>query len=171
MRLPTAPQVCFPSSPLRSPSSTPTVFVQDADHAPATSPDDPGDDDDLPGSKKRRRAHNDDVDYKPPGQRRVRLFFPSEPIFLIPRQASRKVSQRTKPLPLHSLNSNTDRPPKIEDEPRLISSDLDESEDVWTAELRDYMLETQRRKKQVEKWFETNFLVSLRCALYTFYLM
>src|SRR6266550_9101975 len=166
MRLPTAPQVCPPLSPLRPPSSTPTAFVQDADHAPATSPDDPGDDDDdLPGSKKRRRAHNDDVDYKPPGQRRVRLFSPSEPIFLIPRQASRKVSQRTKPLPIHSLNNSTDCPPKIEDEPRLISSDLDESEDVWTAELRDYMLETQRRKKQVEKWFETNFLVSLRCAL------
>jgi hypothetical protein len=90
------------------------------------------------------------------------------PFFPYSFQASRKVSQRTKPPPIQSLTSNPDRPPKIEDEPRPTSSDLDDCEDVWTGELRDYMLETQKRKKQVERWFEANFLVCHGRTLHTF---
>ncbi|KAF8622243.1 hypothetical protein AX15_007182 [Amanita polypyramis BW_CC] len=120
----------------------PHTLPQDRDPTLSVSPDDPHEDDELPGSKKRRRAHDDDFDYKPPGQRR----------------APRKVAHRVKPVPASTLSVNSDPPPKAEQEHLLISSDLEDCQDLWVAELRDYMLETQKRRKQVEKWFEKSFL-------------
>lgn len=46
------------------------------------------------------------------------------------------------------------------DEAHLGSSDLEDCEDVWAEELSDYILETQKRQNEVEKWFEANVLVS-----------
>ncbi|KII93252.1 hypothetical protein PLICRDRAFT_35440 [Plicaturopsis crispa FD-325 SS-3] len=43
---------------------------------------------------------------------------------------------------------------------RLASSDLEDSEEIWFAELGHYVLETQKRQKQVEIWFEHSILVS-----------
>lgn len=102
-------------------------------------------DDESGGSKKRRKGHEDDFDYKPPGQRRA---------------PSRKAAQRIKPLAVPLPSNSSDRPPlppMTEEEQRLVSSDLDDCEELWVTELRDYMLETQKRRKHVEKWFDASF--------------
>ncbi|KAF7339360.1 SNF2 family helicase ATPase [Mycena sanguinolenta] len=41
---------------------------------------------------------------------------------------------------------------------QLVSSDLEDCEDVWAEELNDYVLETQKRQIEVEKWFEASVL-------------
>ena len=43
---------------------------------------------------------------------------------------------------------------------RLISSDLEDCEEVWMQELSDYMLETRKRTKQVDGWFNDSCIVS-----------
>jgi DNA helicase INO80 len=57
--------------------------------------------------------------------------------------------------------------PKIEElyqptqeELRLASSDLEDCEEVWIGELSEYIMETHKRQKQVEIWFEASVLVS-----------
>ncbi|KAF7978857.1 hypothetical protein HWV62_44327 [Athelia sp. TMB] len=45
-----------------------------------------------------------------------------------------------------------------EEERRLASSDLEDCEEVWIGELSDYVLETHKRRKQVELWFEASVL-------------
>lgn len=49
----------------------------------------------------------------------------------------------------------------LNDESQLASSDLEDCEDVWGEELGDYVLETQKRQNEVEKWFEASVLVSV----------
>lgn len=63
---------------------------------------------------------------------------------------------------------NHDVQPKIEElyqptheELRLASSDLEDCEEVWIGELSEYIMETHKRQKQVEIWFEASVLVSL----------
>ena len=46
-----------------------------------------------------------------------------------------------------------------EEERRLASSDLEDCEEVWIGELSEYVLETHKRRKQVELWFEASVLV------------
>lgn len=65
-----------------------------------------------------------------------------------------------------SLDSH-DVQPKIEEhhqptqeELRLTSSDLEDCEEVWIGELSEYIMETHKRQKQVEIWFEASVLVS-----------
>ena len=45
-------------------------------------------------------------------------------------------------------------------ESRLASSDLSDCEDIWYAEIGYYMLETRRRRRMVEEFFENNIAVS-----------
>jgi DNA helicase INO80 len=47
-----------------------------------------------------------------------------------------------------------------EEELRLASSDLEDCEEVWIGELSEYMLETHKRQKQVQVWFDASVLVS-----------
>jgi hypothetical protein len=42
-----------------------------------------------------------------------------------------------------------------------VSSDLSDCEDVWIGELSDYIIETHKRQRQVESWFEASVLVSI----------
>ncbi|KAJ7706045.1 SNF2 family N-terminal domain-containing protein [Mycena rosella] len=46
----------------------------------------------------------------------------------------------------------------LNEESQLTSSDLEDCEDVWIEELSDYILETQKRQNEVEKWFEASVL-------------
>jgi chromatin-remodeling ATPase INO80 len=47
------------------------------------------------------------------------------------------------------------------DDERLPNSpDLDDCADIWFADLNEYKLDTQRRQKQVEIWFNASVLVS-----------
>lgn len=47
-----------------------------------------------------------------------------------------------------------------EEERRLASSDLSDCEEIYMGELGLYMLETQKRKRTVEHYFEQTMLVS-----------
>lgn len=42
----------------------------------------------------------------------------------------------------------------------LDTSDLEDSGDVWTNELNDYIVETQKRQSQVAQYFWTSILVN-----------
>jgi hypothetical protein len=44
---------------------------------------------------------------------------------------------------------------------KLESSDLEDSQEVWTEDLNDYILETKMRQNQVAQYFWANILVSL----------
>lgn len=47
-----------------------------------------------------------------------------------------------------------------EEDRRLVSSDLSDCEEIYMGELGLYMLETQKRKRTVEHYFEQTMLVS-----------
>jgi DNA helicase INO80 len=51
---------------------------------------------------------------------------------------------------------------QTEEERHLASSDLSDCEDVWIADLSDYIIETHLRQRKVESWFDASVLVSLR---------
>lgn len=70
----------------------------------------------------------------------------------LPNQGSpaRRLNEDVKPRPSKHMN----------EEDRLASSDLSDCEEVWIAELSDYILETQKRCKQVEQWFNESTRVS-----------
>jgi chromatin-remodeling ATPase INO80 len=48
---------------------------------------------------------------------------------------------------------------QTEEERRLASSDLEDCEEVWIGSYSEYILETQKRQKRVEAWFENSVLV------------
>ena len=52
-----------------------------------------------------------------------------------------------------------------EEELRLASSDLEDCEEVWIGELSEYILETHKRQKQVQLWFDASVLVSFICTV------
>lgn len=56
-------------------------------------------------------------------------------------------------------------PRPTEEERRLVSSDLSDCEEVWIGELSDYIMETHKRQRQVESWFEASVLVSSISAI------
>jgi len=49
---------------------------------------------------------------------------------------------------------------QTEEERRLASSDLSDCEEVWIADLSDYIIETHLRQRKVESWFDASVLVS-----------
>ncbi|KAF8559204.1 hypothetical protein OG21DRAFT_707459 [Imleria badia] len=102
------------------------------------------------GSKKRRKAAADDPDYHPPATRRPGLR----------RNPPRSKAARQE----HSPSDNIDVFPLVvehhqtDQDRRLVSSDLSDCEEVWIGELSDYILETHKRQRQVESWFEASVL-------------
>lgn len=52
-------------------------------------------------------------------------------------------------------------PEQAEEEARLVSSDLEDCEEVWVAELGNYIMESHKREKQVEAWFSRWIIVSI----------
>ncbi|KAF9240898.1 P-loop containing nucleoside triphosphate hydrolase protein [Melanogaster broomeanus] len=101
-------------------------------------------------SKKRRKAPEQDADYQPPTSKRPGL---------------RRNPPRSKAARQGSYTADgPDASPAIaeyhqtEEERRLISSDLSDCEEVWIGELSDYILETHKRQRQVESWFEASVL-------------
>lgn len=49
----------------------------------------------------------------------------------------------------------------MSEEARLASSDLEDCEEVWLAELSDYILETKKRQNQVAQYFWQSVVVRL----------
>ncbi|KAJ7170009.1 SNF2 family DNA-dependent ATPase [Mycena filopes] len=92
----------------------------------------------VDGDKRRR---DDDIEYSAPTQRR----FPSY------KSASSDAPGSVEPKRVSHYRS-------LNDESQLASSDLEDCEDVWGEELSDYVLETQKRQNEVEKWFEASVL-------------
>ncbi|KAG8219916.1 SNF2 family DNA-dependent ATPase [Butyriboletus roseoflavus] len=101
-------------------------------------------------SKKRRKAVDDDPDYQPPGSRRPGLR----------RNPPRSKAARQENSPSDSLDVflATTEHHQTDDDRRLVSSDLSDSEEVWIGELSDYIMETHKRQRQVESWFEASVL-------------
>jgi hypothetical protein len=58
-------------------------------------------------------------------------------------------------------------PPPTEEERRLASSDLEDCEDVWFAEISDYILETQKRRKVLQGVFDRTISVCYFYCLMT----
>ncbi|TFK76977.1 hypothetical protein BDN72DRAFT_807283 [Pluteus cervinus] len=99
---------------------------------------------DLP---RKRRKGDEDADYQPPGHRRH-----------TPRKHAAKTKHAQVRPPSPSPMAPTAPEPMDTDDARLASTDLEDCEDIWLGELSEYMLETQKRQIQVEKWFETTML-------------
>ncbi|KAJ7727846.1 SNF2 family N-terminal domain-containing protein [Mycena maculata] len=93
------------------------------------------------GDKRRR---DDEIEYTAPPQRR----FPSYKSSSTEAPATGVLEPKRVSQHYRSLN----------DDSQLASSDLEDCEDVWIEELSDYMLETQKRQNEVEKWFEASVL-------------
>lgn len=63
---------------------------------------------------------------------------------------------------LHRIEAPVPQRPltPTEEDRRLVSSDLSDCEEIYMGELGLYMLETQKRKRTVEHYFEQTMLVS-----------
>lgn len=104
-------------------------------------------------NKKRKRGANDDGDYRPPSSRRHGSR----------RQPPRGRQNRAQSPPLDSSEPETAAPAlhePTEEELHLASSDLSDCEDIWYTEIGYYMLETRRRRRMVEEFFESNAVES-----------
>ncbi|KAI0068403.1 hypothetical protein BV25DRAFT_1818814 [Artomyces pyxidatus] len=100
--------------------------------------------------KKRRRNADDDSDYHPPGTRR---------------HGPRRHPPRTRQLRTQSPSAEAaesdiaeERYELTEEDRRLASSDLSDCEEIWTGELGEYMLDTRKRRKLVEDYFERTLM-------------
>ncbi|KIJ68315.1 hypothetical protein HYDPIDRAFT_24608 [Hydnomerulius pinastri MD-312] len=100
--------------------------------------------------KKRRKATDDDPDYQPPVSKRPGLR--RNP----PR--SKAARQESPPADGPDVAPSVAEYQQTEEERRLVSSDLSDCEEVWIGELSDYILETHKRQRQVESWFEASVL-------------
>lgn len=79
------------------------------------------------------------------------------------RQPPRGRHVRAQSPPLDSPEPETTAPVSrepTEAELRLASSDLSDCEDIWYTEIGYYMLETRRRRRMIEDFFESNLAVS-----------
>ncbi|CCM00896.1 uncharacterized protein FIBRA_02942 [Fibroporia radiculosa] len=97
--------------------------------------------------RKKRKIADDDDDYQPPGQKRQSRRYP-----LRTRQQHRNhtpASEAHEPEP--SMEEMA--PEQTEEESRLTSTDLEDCEEVWLAELGNYVIESHKRQKQVDAWF------------------
>ncbi|KIK96361.1 hypothetical protein PAXRUDRAFT_312720 [Paxillus rubicundulus Ve08.2h10] len=125
----------IPSGPPEPPESISSAYYKEGENEHA--------------SKKRRKAVDDDPDYQPPITKRPGL---------------RRNPPRTKALRQETSADGPDVSPAVaeyhqtEEERRLVSSDLSDCEDVWIGELSDYIIETHKRQRQVESWFEASVL-------------
>ncbi|KAI5124611.1 hypothetical protein M0805_004221 [Coniferiporia weirii] len=85
-------------------------------------------------SSRKKKKTSDDADFQP-GRR----------------MNTRRQSSRIKDM--HSA-AELPAPEPTEEELRLAMSDLSDCEEVWIQEMSHYYLETQKRQRQVEMWFE-----------------
>ncbi|TFY83775.1 hypothetical protein EWM64_g245 [Hericium alpestre] len=95
--------------------------------------------------KKRRKGADDDGDYRPPGTRRSSRRYP-------PR--NKQILTQSPPVDMVDHSPAETRYEPTEEERRLASSDLSDCEEVWIGELGNYILDTQKRKRLVEDYFE-----------------
>ncbi|THV04816.1 hypothetical protein K435DRAFT_648606 [Dendrothele bispora CBS 962.96] len=102
-----------------------------------------GQDPDEPTPKKRKKGTKNDSDYRPPTQRKVRKQNKADIIV-----------HRDSPLG-HFVASGEDEPPKPSQSDHC-SSDLEDCEEIWVAELNGYVSETHKRYRQVELWFNAS---------------
>ncbi|KAH9019839.1 SNF2 family DNA-dependent ATPase [Lactarius pseudohatsudake] len=103
-------------------------------------------------NKKRKRGANDDGDYRPPTSRRHGS-----------RRQPPRGRVRAQSPPLDSSEPETAAPAlhePTEEDLRIASSDLSDCEDIWYIEIGYYMLETRRRRRMVEEFFESNITES-----------
>jgi chromatin-remodeling ATPase INO80 len=124
------------------------------------------------GAGRKKKRTQDDDDYQP-ATRRVsgpgsRAMDGLDMLTGVCVQSTRRTSLKAKqqqqqqrpPSPPSHVRQLAPEPYQpTEEERRLASSDLDDCEEIWVAELSDYMLETRKRQKQVESWFEVSCLV------------
>jgi hypothetical protein len=54
-----------------------------------------------------------------------------------------------------------------EDEMRLVSSDLEDCQEVWMSELSDYILETRKRHREVEAFYKLTVIVSFLMFIFS----
>ncbi|KAF9452648.1 hypothetical protein P691DRAFT_696592 [Macrolepiota fuliginosa MF-IS2] len=103
-------------------------------------------------SRKRRKNTNDDSSYTSATPRRVSPLGP-------PRKSSKRAKQMP-PSPDPDANSNSYdvQPQPADDNPPLISSDLEDCEDLWKTELDEYTIYTKKRQQQIDKWFEASVI-------------
>jgi DNA helicase INO80 len=67
---------------------------------------------------------------------------------------------RTSPDPDGASNHYDVQPGPADKEGKPVSSDLEDCDILWKSELDDYIIYTNKRKQQVEKWFEASVIVS-----------
>jgi DNA helicase INO80 len=80
------------------------------------------------------------------------------------RPAKNKLYTATSPTPDGTPEpaASAEAPPlPAEDDSRLVSSDLDDCEEIWRPQIDAYAIDAHRRQKLVEAYFETTFIVSL----------
>jgi DNA helicase INO80 len=110
-----------------------------------------------------------------PSERRVRIFSVPSPFHrsrislqygLRRRPPKNKQYQPDSPTP-----NGTPEPPvqvefaPTEEELRLASSDLEDTEEIWKPELEAYILDSHRRQKYVSEWFRNSSYVGVLTPL------
>ena len=99
----------------------------------------------TPSCQKTKRDHQPGLRRNPPRSKAVRQETPSDS--------------------LDAFSAVAEHHP-MDDDRRLVSSDLSDCEEVWIGELSDYIIQTHKRQRQVESWFEASVLVSVvQCFL------
>ena len=89
-------------------------------------------------------------------------------IWVVPQFATRRQPARGNKVAVSAPPIEAPPPEPTEEELRLASSDLSDCEEIWIQELSFYLLETQKRQRQVEMWFEDSCVVriSLRVSIW-----
>ncbi|TDL28392.1 hypothetical protein BD410DRAFT_780893 [Rickenella mellea] len=99
-------------------------------------------------TSRKRRKTNDDPDYQPSRRYPTRRNPPRA-----------KLNQQGQQLEFVEPEPPVEEPKPSAEELRLMSSDLSDCEEVWIAELGEYILETQKRQRQVEYYFEESCVI------------
>ncbi|THH07628.1 hypothetical protein EW145_g3261 [Phellinidium pouzarii] len=88
-------------------------------------------------SSRKKKKTSDDADFQP-GRR----------------YGTRRQPPRTKQFQSNATSVDLPAPEPTEEELRAVMSDLSDCEEIWIEEMSNYYLETQKRQRQVELWFE-----------------
>lgn len=135
-----------------------------------------GNDDDSDGtpevngrSRKRKAVDDDDADYNPRSARRVCHNLVLPPIFAYsqlhvlqnglrrnPPRGSRTQHRSASVIDDESLPEDNQL---TEEDLRLQSSDLEDCKEIWMAEIGDYILETRKRYREVEAFYDLTVIV------------
>jgi len=117
--------------------------------------------------RKRRRGMGGELDLHPQAQKGVSrgYMLPCSAITALRQYGPGRYPPRTKlhrpPLRDEDPEMKIEEYPNLtEQERQLVSSDLEDCEEVWIGEISEYILETQKRLKQVDSWFAASVIVS-----------